>query len=42
MYEKVAVQGLMIVIFGGAPGTKSGVVKIVKIKKHQATAKINS
>lgn len=41
VYEKVAVNGLMIVIFGGAPGTKSGVA-MVKIKKHQTTMAINS
>lgn len=41
VYEKVAVNGLMIVIFGGAPGTKSG-VGMVKIKKHQTTLAINS
>lgn len=41
VYEKVAVNGLMMVIFGGAPGTKSGVA-MVKIKKHQTTMAINS
>ncbi len=41
VYEKVAVNGLMMVIFGGAPGTKSGVA-MVKIKKHQNTTAINS
>lgn len=41
VYEKVAVNGLMIVIFGGAHGTKSGVA-MVKIKKHQTTMAINS
>lgn len=42
VYEKVAVNGLMIVVFGGAPGTKSGVA-MVKIKKHhQSTTAINS
>lgn len=41
VYEKVAVNGLMIVVFGGAPGTKSGVA-MVKIKKHQTTMAINS
>lgn len=41
VYESLAVNGLMIVIFGGAPGTKSGVA-MVKIKKHQSTTAINS
>ncbi|XP_037034578.1 RNA exonuclease 5 [Bradysia coprophila] len=41
VYEKVAVNGFMIVLFGGAPGTKSGVA-MVKIKKHQNTTAINS
>lgn len=33
VYEKMAVHGLLIVLFGGAPGTKSGVA-MVKIKKQ--------
>lgn len=41
VYEKVAVNGLMMVIFGGAPGSKSGVA-MVKIKKHQSKMAINS
>lgn len=41
VYEKLAVNGLMIVLFGGASGTKSGVA-MVKIKKHQNTTPINS
>lgn len=41
VYEKVAANGLMMVIFGGAPGSKSGVA-MVKIKKHQSKMAINS
>lgn len=41
IYGKMAVNGLLIVLFGGAPGTKSGVA-MVKIKKHQTNLAINS
>ncbi|KAJ6644311.1 Muskelin [Pseudolycoriella hygida] len=36
VYDKLSVNGVMIVLFGDAPGSKSGVA-MVKIKKHQST-----